>query len=139
MREIKFRGKRVDNGEWIIGFYRKYTFFDKFSECKNELYTKHYIGCFDNLSLFDRIFEQVEVLPETVGQYTGLKDANGVEIYEGDIIQSNKGTISFVVWELNGYRTNSFFDGWHELFYCISKAEAKVIGNMTDNPELLNA
>ena len=118
MREIKFRGKDR-KGNWRYGYYHYGIMYPNDSQ-------NHYI---DN--------EIIDV--STVGQYTGLKDANGVEIYEGDIIQSKEGTISFVVWCLDGYRANSFFDGYADLFFCINKAEAKVIGNMTDNPELLNA
>ena len=68
MREIKFRGKRKDNGEWVYGSYIKFA-------------NTHVIGYADkehgNWNEFD-------VIPETVGQSTGLKDKNGVEIYEGD-------------------------------------------------------
>lgn len=82
MRTIKFKGKRIDNGEWIYGSYVPHYNF--FGTIKDEMVD-------ENGNLF-------EVAPSTVGQYTGLKDKNGKEIYEGDILQDEmgfKGEISY--------------------------------------------
>lgn len=70
MREIKFRGKRLDNGEWVYGFAL-------FSQDKSE-------AVIAKLTDTESVCENVG--PATVGQFTGLHDKNGKEIYEGDII-----------------------------------------------------
>ena len=155
MREIKFRGKRIDNGKWIYG---------------SLIIEEDPIA--DALKYFIKPFNFLRgklVAPETVGQYTGRKDKNNKEIYEGDIVKLDfikpedqiRPAIGIVKWEkeytafvveemqsgkygdgkyvcdfyfyncpfipeCEGYKNPSFY--WEEL---------EVIGNIYDNPELL--
>lgn len=121
MREIKFRGKD-DNGHWHFG----------------DLSTsKHFPPQIVEGGLYTRFFF---VDPDSVGQYTGLKDSDGKEIYEGDIIELNSGYCvkdgvrtdfifhAVVCWVKNGfmYKGPGIFGSTFD--------NVKVIGNIYDNP-----
>ncbi len=125
MREILFRGKRTDNGEWVKGFYA----------C---VLDSHYIitGRFDSLTNGIINSEAYKVNFETVGRFTGLTDKNGVKIFEGDIVrygqrgvvEYNSGSAQFT---LNF--TDSTYDGFDKIPFCC----CEVVGNIHDTPELL--
>jgi uncharacterized phage protein (TIGR01671 family) len=128
-REIKFRGKRIDNGEWVYGDLLQPT----------EICDIYEIA---NCESIDGT--RYEVIPETIGQYTGLHDENGKEIYEGDIIAIDyltcivTGVIKYST-EYSMYiliNTNSIADENEPLGDYTNK-KLEVIGNVTDSPELL--
>lgn len=128
MREILFRGKRKDNGEWIEGSLVSYREFISIIVHDNQQYENY-----GTLPSF-------KVIPETVGQYTGLTDKNGVKIFEGDIVCTtfrNKKIINFIkyveiccAFVIN--HSNSCID-----YLIDGLREIEVIGNIHDNPELL--
>ena len=113
MREIKFRGKRNDNGEWVYGWYVGYS--NAMGYIHGDYVDKN---------------EVWQVDAETVGQYTGLKDKKGVEIYEGDLLQFEDYPPQEVVWEDGGFAVEDYYlADWYD--------GAVVIGNIHDNPELM--
>lgn len=133
MREILFRGKRTDNGKWVEGDYA-------YSNTED----KHYIIC--DLEMQSMSYEEndlyalewYEVIPETVGQYTGLTDKNGVKIFEGDICKSIDG-ISLISYdnEMAGFVIRYFDYPPDTLTMDELVDDAEVIGNIHDNPELI--
>ena len=148
MREILFRGKRTDNGEWVEGFYSKANYYLNEKEI-------HIIFPLDVKALPRCEFTEYEdVIPETVGQYTGLTDKNGRKIFEGDIVrltdEHNEMEWTAVVvfgnpngdynwgWQLNAIEE---FDGNKDILLWVdmdeSGAYCEIIGNIYDNPELL--
>lgn len=137
MREILFRGKRADNGEWVEGCY----FLANLTTQPHILTGKLEITGSGVIT-----FEKFKVIPETVGQYTGLTDKNGKKIFEGDICEVTMFTCEG---EDRHYLCEVCFDcgsfvfrersGFDILFLDIYdfETDVEVIGNIYDNPELI--
>lgn len=132
MREILFRGKRTDNGDWIEGYYA----------CIGET-PVIFTGELD-FSKWDIRVKVNVIIPETVGQYTGLTDKNGKRIFEGDIIKSCEYDDIYAV-KYFGDDNYPAFDCVPEVSNCecnglsflVNVEGCEVIGNIYDNPELL--
>ena len=138
MREILFRGKRLDNGEWLEGWYQP------------EITIKHWDGRQETIGVTisykgeEGFLEDTLVDLSTVGQYTGLNDKHGKRIFEGDIVhclarmdEANCVVIfeegEFRLVPERNYKTYVTGGGYHAL-RCFVK---EVIGNIHDNPEML--
>lgn len=130
MREILFRGKRVDNGEWVEVFFCGQNSSSMFS-CPHEE---------ANIIEKDAGWWHLVDL-ETVGQYTGLKDKNGKRIFEGDILEyvDNDGMVQYisVVFEECAFLIEDHGVTDTDLLTSYVCLDLKVIGNIHDNPELL--
>lgn len=138
MRTIKFRGKLIDNSEWIYGVPINTHIGDYIVTEENP----HVCSLYGYMEIDE--FGQVD--PDTVGQFTGLYDKNGKEIYEGDIIGCHDPEIKHLIFynekegrfmaALNGDIENYFVSvcGLDNSCWVASK---EVIGNIHDNPELL--
>lgn len=159
MREILFRGKRKDNGEWVEGCLL---------EQDNPEYHAYIVKSFkaemDNRCMDILECDMEEVDPATVGQYTGLKDKNGKRIFEGDIVDlecdadlnelwvfefGNCGGVQNVVHEVGymGFYLRPISDNAihardygqrDDPVYYLNAFRLRTIGNIHDNPEMLN-
>ena len=135
MREILFHGKRADNGEWVEGDLLQIKYYNKpIIECKIMPQTP--------------VSSAYPVLPETVGQFTGLTDRNGKRIFEGDIckfkrfndvhigkVVFNVTTASFIMW----YQpiVGAYGEKATQKMLLSVCDNIEVVGNIHDNPELM--
>lgn len=130
MRTIKFRGKRIVNGDWIYGdLFREIALTPTGRKIKFEL-----SGFWAIQTETPDGIKSYSVDPDTIGQFTGLNDKNGKEIYEGDIVsvEAIKSRINKVV-EWNDTKACWYCVGETSIdLYAFSNCE--VIGNVYDNP-----
>ena len=110
MRTIKFRGKRIDNGKWVYG--------DLITE-------KGTYICYYNK---ENEWLEVKVIPETVGQFTGLLDKNGKEIFEGDVVNINEVERKYIV---------KFHNGCFKLFHADPKLNGMLWGTVERVSEMI--
>ena len=134
MREIKFRGKRIDTGEWVYGCLLTIggaTLIYHGPKCDCEVVKD------DRIAVGLYHYEVSVVYPDTVGQFTGLYDADGKEIYEGDIFQVKAYEPKYEVYFADGmfqYRQIGSLN--RPMFLRRINIDSYIIGNIHDNPEL---
>lgn len=128
MREILFRGKRLDNGEWVYGFYVYAP-----NHWQQQVHLIQPVG--DD----GRLTTLCKVDPETVGQFTGKFDKGGKRIFEGDICRVYeliyKVEFKYSLW---GFAILSKKVYCHPAFDSHCGERCEIIGNVYDNPELLD-
>lgn len=147
MREILFRGKIIGEDKWTQGYY----------VCLNGKAHRIYTG-YAETDVGTYYPDKYTVCPETVGQFTGLTDKNGTKIFEGDILQADEykfvvkfgecggvkniehevGYIGFYVEPIGKYAAMLLKSGLRtDILYWINSCDCEVVGNIHDNPELL--
>lgn len=153
MRQIKFRGKRIDNGEWVYGYLYELplesgnvcmilTTDNIHKDCSTE--PQYHLA----FTLWKDLFL---VVSSTIGQFTGLYDKNGNEIYEGDIVKTrlSKNFFGIVTWHTDGYfffdTSNGEWKRWSDGYRPVGEMlrfrcdgaciDFEVVGNIFDNKE----
>lgn len=135
MREILFRGK-TKNNEWVEGLYLTYD--PKHYDCLENpshviVNNPEAIGCGLCIQESEMTGKNLAVYSDTIGQFTGLTDKNGKKIFEGDIVELDDGEVGCVVYRDSGFALSN---GGCSL--CVSsQTERMIIGNIHDNPELM--
>ena len=145
MREILFHGKRIDNGEWVEGFLVKSGEAHR-SALRDDLpFSDCYIfPATDRDIVRDFLTKTIRlnlgayhVIPESVSQYTGLCDKNGKKIFEGDILRFPPGTYHPVFYNADYCGFGSCYFNDFDSLYKYNFKNIEVVGNIQDNPELL--
>lgn len=128
-REILFRGKRKDNGEWVEGFYYKAKYYSTDNKLCDYITTPYPEEC-------GRRSDHFIIDPETRGEYTGLTDKNKKKVFEGDILYDEYNECNcLVTFDEGSFCTVE--DNVCQSIWSCDMTTFEVIGNIHDNPELI--
>ena len=133
MREILFRGKRKDNGEWVEGYLIQSPYM---GEVRSWISTPEDKTRLRAIATYYGDWRAVEVLTETICQYTGLTDKNGNKIWENDVVLFEE-EICTVSWSDKDAQFTIESEFVVEHFGNVWSADCEVYGNVFDNPELV--
>ena len=130
MREILFRGKTINTGEWVYGYYCPHTFGN--FPCKDAIMPKDMLdsGC----------WTAERIISESIGQYTGLTDKNGEKIFEGDLCLCDRhinDRFDKIVFEIKFDECRGFYGENFNEIEAYEFCMCEIVGNIYDNPELL--
>lgn len=138
-REVLFRGKSVEDSEWVEGYLVEKTDSDSGSIVQSYIVEKAQFSWNADEDVRFCDIDEIKVLPETVGQFTGLTDKNGAKIFEDDILKARHNDYPYLV----SYDECRFKieDKWGNRIKmtqdAINLLEVELVGNIYDNPELL--
>lgn len=130
MREILFRGKRVDTGQWLYGWLL-YDFETNYiSQNFDDVPPRTY-------QILNNNGYRFEVIPQSIGQFTNLLDKEGNKIFEGDIIEYTQHQFNTSTVKIKRKEVKWKYDKWSIFETNAGESDIKVVGNIIDNPELV--
>lgn len=141
MREILFKGKRINDGKWIYGYFychKGLKFYSIFPIDETPFY--------NGIPIIPKSLSEYEVEPNTVSQFTGLCDKNGTKIFEGDILKVPERVAQMdggILNRLVGFDKGAFMDAryggkhFNTYLWIETSHDCEVIGNVYDNPNLI--
>lgn len=134
VREILFRAKRIDTGEWIIGYFLK----DEIGcyICENDCISTN-LGMDNRYGIYRLEIRAYEIDVHTLCQYTGLTDKNGMKIFEWDNLKTSDGRIFTVECEKEGRFLGFTAESERRIVYINREPKIEIIGNVFNNPEMM--